>query len=112
MPMTKLDHSITFVENNHLLERNTKFIDKKCKEGIEAIVTAMAKHPERLPVQEKGCKDFFILASVNSENKTAINKFMGVDAIVAAMTEHRFQLSVQKYGCWALMILATDNTEN
>jgi hypothetical protein len=107
-----LDHSVTFVDDKHLLERDTKFIDKKCKDSIEAIVSAMTKHPERLPVQEKGCKAFLILASVNPENKTAINKFMGVDAIVAAMTEHRFQLSVQKYGCWALMILATDSIEN
>ncbi len=62
------------------------------KHGIEAIVSAMAKHSKASKVQEWGRLALGNLARNNDANRVSIASKHGVDAVVLAMTTPRIAM--------------------
>jgi len=73
--------------------------------GIEAVVEAMAAHPNHADLQDSGC--FALSRSFDSLNSSrgTVWRAGGIQAIVSAMTNHPHVKSIQCDGCAALHLV-------
>ena len=80
--------------------------------GIEAVVEAMAAHPNHADLQDSGC--FALSRSLDSLNSSrgTVWRAGGIQAIVAAMTNHPHEKSIQCDGCAALHLVVDSSGGN
>ena len=79
--------------------------------GIEALLAALARHPDVVAVQERALAALRNL-SVNADNKVAIARLGGIEALVAALARHPDEAAVQRRALCALWFLAANNADN